>query len=225
MKKNKPTPEQFAVALETIKGFSDDYQYATHSNISFDVWCICAIDERFGLSDNQKQVILKYLERGREVVDAVYLLSDPAFIGEYKQKQDDFPVDQSKIEEIRKALDKLIVPFWSRNPTDDRVKKRQAQEKYPDIMALSDVDKEYLQSIDIGLGFFMKYGLKESLELLDNLFACYEPFKGLGGARKLEIANFYRSLKELLTATYLQASDRWEEQEESKEVKGGVHEQ
>jgi len=214
----KPTPEQLTAAQETIAAFFDDYPYATQAELSFEVLGTCGLCECNGLSANRTKVMEEYIMRSDDALAAARLLADPVFLEQ--QYSAGISIDKEKVQAIRKRLSELSKPFWKEEADGKTVGNRLIHEQVRDALALDEADKEALLSQEIGLHFFMQYGLKESLELLDNLFACFEPFKGLGKARQREIADFYAALKDLLSATYLQSIERWKELREVEEGGG-----
>lgn len=213
----KATSEEILAAQEAINEFLNVYSPTELANISFDVFCICITDEQFGLSGNRKKIIIDYLKGIDKVINAMRLFAQPVFLEQQYEVSKQF--DTKKVQEARKALDRLSHPFWTDESGVNAIEQRLAYEKFLDTVALDGVDKDDLLPTDIGLRFFVRYGLNESLELLDNLFACFAPFDGLGEMRQRAIADFYTSLKDLLLVTYLQFAKRWKEDHEIE--KGG----
>lgn len=193
-------------AKKIINDFFSDYSCSYHADLLYDVMCICALDEKFGLSDNRKYSLVEFLERCSKFINAVSVLTNfsEALSSHYPKP---VHIDRGKASQVENEINNLSKPFWDVLSSDQRTRARLKAEKYSDLIVLKGTNRDKLLSQDSEFRFFMRYGLKESIDLIDQISKNYLP-KSFPQGKNGEVSRFTRDLKHLLAAIYLKNTER-----------------
>ncbi|MDM8175974.1 hypothetical protein QT327_16735 [Olivibacter sp. 47] len=176
--------EQPIVCNESVKEFFSEYPAGQHSDILYDIISICALDEKSGISDNRKYSLVSFLERCNKLLCEIQPI-EAAF------KTHQIPQRNHTLKESKPLL---CQPFFEREPTTEHIEKRSNYDQYIDHKLIKLLSGKQPQPSDILARFFVRYGLKETLDLLASL-------KSETSDRN-EAVKFKRDLKHLLFALY-----------------------
>ncbi|WP_377477064.1 hypothetical protein [Olivibacter oleidegradans] len=171
-------------AYQTIKDFFNEYPFGIHSELLYDIISICAIDEKSGISDNRKYSLVSFLERCNKLLIEIQP-TEAAF------KTHQIPQRNHNLKESKSLL---CQPFFEREPTAEHIEKRFNYDQYIDNKLIKLLSGKQPQPADILTRFFVRYGLKEALDLLASL-------KSETSDRN-ETVKFKGDLKHLLFALY-----------------------